>query len=157
MVRQLGLQSGVAMEVAGRCAETFPLRSDALCVLARLARGRPPNRNDPFVAVAHDVADVLPCTAYTLVCQAPCLSCATYPEARQQLVGRRLHRPRPTHRQEASEDRDGQDPAEARQLEAKLIREAGTGQHRAAGNKVDTATRTTAGADPEARPWARPS
>jgi UDP-3-O-[3-hydroxymyristoyl] glucosamine N-acyltransferase len=25
-------------------------------------------------------------------------------EARQQLVGRRLHRPRPTHRQEASED-----------------------------------------------------
>src|SRR5215211_1890589 len=30
-------------------------------------------------------------------------------EARQQLVGRRLHRPRPTHRQEASEDRHGQD------------------------------------------------
>ena len=30
--------------------------------------------------------------------------------------------------------------AEARQLEAKLIREAGTGQYRAAGNKVDTAT-----------------
>jgi hypothetical protein len=30
MVRQLGLQSGVAMEVTGRCAETFRLRSDAL-------------------------------------------------------------------------------------------------------------------------------
>ena len=28
MVRQLGLQSGVAMEVTGRCAETFRLRSD---------------------------------------------------------------------------------------------------------------------------------
>jgi hypothetical protein len=57
-------------------------------------------------------------------------------EARHQLVGRRLHRPRPAHRQEAPEDRHGQDRAEARQLEARLIREAGTGQHRAAGNKT---------------------
>jgi hypothetical protein len=48
MVRQLGLHSGVAMEVTGRCAETFRLRSGALCVLARLARGRQPNRNDPL-------------------------------------------------------------------------------------------------------------
>jgi len=34
-------------------------------------------------------------------------------EARQQLVGRRIHRPRPTHRQEASEDRHGQDQSDA--------------------------------------------
>jgi integrase len=57
-------------------------------------------------------------------------------EAWQQLVGRRLHRSRPAHRQEAPEDRTAKTRAEARQLEARLIREAGTGQHRAAGNKT---------------------
>ena len=57
-------------------------------------------------------------------------------EARQQLVGRRLHRPRPTHRKKRQTTGTAKTRAEARQLEARLIREAGTGQHRAAGNKT---------------------
>jgi hypothetical protein len=51
-------------------------------------------------------------------------------------VGRRLHRPDPLTGKKRQKTGAAKTRAEARQLEARLIREAGTGQHRAAGNKT---------------------
>ena len=62
MVRQLGLHSGVAMEVTGRCAE--PSDCDRVLYAFSLALPGVGSRivTTPFVAVADDGADVLPCT-----------------------------------------------------------------------------------------------
>jgi hypothetical protein len=93
MVRQLGLQGGVAMEVTGRCVETFRLRSDALCVLARLARGRQPNRNDRLRCRGRCRGRCSALPSLALVCQAPSLICAALP-SRLRLSGLRSPRNR---------------------------------------------------------------
>src|SRR5215217_7711109 len=57
-------------------------------------------------------------------------------EARQQLVGVVYTGRDPLTGKKRQKTGTAKTRAEARQLEARLIREAGTGQHRAAGNKT---------------------